>query len=219
MRAFFTDAIRWLLSIVAAHQYITLYLIISIEEAGIPLPAPGDLVIAFYGYRARDDALAIVRVILTCAAASTTGTLLPYFIARRWGLPVAHRFAGWIDVDTRRVDEWIERVHRYGFRAVLVGRLIPGLRVAMSLIAGTARVPMWRFSAGVFVAATIYWTGWVLLGALVGPRVDDLIAPYVGYIAIGIPVFFITLFVLRVIQVRRRTGRQPPSIRDPGSPP
>ena len=77
MRAFFTDAIRWLLSIVAAHQYITLYLIISIEEAGIPLPAPGDLVIAFYGYRARDDPLAIVRVILTCAAASTTGTLLP----------------------------------------------------------------------------------------------------------------------------------------------
>ena len=134
-----------------------------------------------------------------------------------WGL--AHRFAGWIDVDTRRVDEWIERVHRYGFRAVLIGRLIPGLRVAMSLIAGPATVPMWRFSAGVFVAATIYWTGWVLLGALVGPRVDDLIAPYVGYIAIGIPVFFITLFVLRVIQVRRRTGRQPPSIRDPGSPP
>ena len=219
MRAFFVDAIRWLLAIVAAHEYITLYLIISIEEAGIPLPAPGDLVIAFYGYRARDDPLAIVRVILTCAAASTTGTLLPYFIARRWGLPVAHRFAGWIDIDTRRVDQWIERVHRYGFRAVVIGRLIPGLRVAMSLIAGTATVPVWRFSAGVFVAASIYWTGWVLLGALVGPRVDDLIAPYVGYIAIGIPVFFITLFVLRVIQVRRRTGRQPPSIRDPGSPP
>jgi hypothetical protein len=63
VRAFFVDAIRWLLAIVAAHEYITLYLIISIEEAGIPLPAPGDLVIAFYGYRARDDPLAIVRVI------------------------------------------------------------------------------------------------------------------------------------------------------------
>jgi membrane protein DedA with SNARE-associated domain len=204
LRAFFADAIRWLLGIVAAHEYLTLYLIISIEEAGIPLPAPGDLVIAFYGYRARDDPLALVRVILTCAAASTTGTLIPYFIARRWGLPVAHRFSGWIDVDTDRVDEWIHRVRRYGFRAVLVGRLIPGLRVAMSLIAGTAEVPAWRFSAGVFVAASIYWTGWVMLGALVGPQVDQLIAPYVGYIAIGIPVVFITLFVLRLIQVRRR---------------
>ena len=190
----------------AAHEFITLYLIIAIEEAGIPLPAPGDLVIAFYGYRARDDPLEIARVIFTCAAASTTGTLLPYFIARRWGLPVAHRFAGWLDVDVRSVDEWIDRVHRYGFRGVLVGRLIPGLRVAMSLVAGTAEVPVWRFSSGVFVAASLYWTGWVLLGALIGPRVDDLIEPYVGYIAIGIPIVFIGLFLLRLVVVRRRTG-------------
>jgi len=149
------------------------------------LPAPGDLVIAFYGYRAQGDPLALARVILTCAVASTTGTLVPYFIARRWGLPVAHRFAGWLDVDARSVDKWIDRVHRYGFRAVLLGRLIPGLRVVMSLVAGTAEVP-------------------VALGALVGPQVDDLIEPYVGYIAIGIPVVFIVLFVSRVLIVRRR---------------
>ena len=189
---------------VAAHEFITLYLIISVEEAGIPLPAPGDLVIAFYGYRARDDPLEIARVIFTCALASATGTLVPYFAARRWGLPVAHRFAGWLDVDVRSVDQWIDRVHRYGFRGVLIGRLIPGLRVAMSVVAGTAEVPVWRFSAGVFTAAAIYWTGWVLLGALVGPQVDDLIAPYIGYIAIGIPIVFITLFVARVLIVRRR---------------
>ena len=204
MRAFFADAIRWVLGIVAAHQFVTLYLIIAIEEAGIPLPAPGDLVIAFYGYRARDDPLELARVILTCAAASTTGTLLPYFIARRWGLSVAHRFAGWIDVNTRTVDEWIERVHRYGFRGVLIGRLIPGLRVAMSLVAGTAKVPVWRFSAGVFVAACLYWTGWVLLGAIVGPQIDDFIEPYVGYIAIGIPVVVIALLLGRVLLVRRK---------------
>jgi membrane protein DedA with SNARE-associated domain len=143
-------------------------------------------------------------VILTCATASTTGTLLPYFIARRWGLSVAHRFAGWLDVNTRTVDEWIARVHRYGFRAVLIGRLIPGLRVAMSLVAGTAKVPVWRFSAGVFVAACLYWTGWVLLGAIVGPQIDDLIEPYVGYIAVGIPLVVIALFLGRAILVRRR---------------
>jgi membrane protein DedA with SNARE-associated domain len=143
-------------------------------------------------------------VILTCAAASTTGTLVPYFIARRWGLGIAHRFAGWLDVHEHRVDEWVERIRRYGFRAVVVGRLIPGLRVTMSLIAGTAGVPVPRFASGVFVAATIYWTGWVLLGALVGPQVDDLIEPYIGYIALGIPIVFIGLIVLRIVAVRRR---------------
>jgi len=117
---------------------------------------------------------------------------------------VAHRFAGWLDVNERRVDEWVDRVHRYGFRGVVIGRLIPGLRVTMSLVAGTAEVPVWRFAAGVFVAASIYWTGWVLLGALIGPRVDDLISPYIGYIAVGIPVVFVSLLVLRIVSVRRR---------------
>jgi membrane protein DedA with SNARE-associated domain len=63
---------------------------------------------------------------------------------------------------------------------------------------------VWRFSAGVFVAATLYWTGWVLLGAIVGPQIDDLIEPYVGYIAIGIPLVVIALLVGRVLLVRRR---------------
>jgi membrane protein DedA with SNARE-associated domain len=117
---------------------------------------------------------------------------------------VAHRFAGWLDFDLRAVDRWIERVHRYGFRAVVVGRLIPGLRVTMSVIAGTAKVPLPQFASGVFVAATIYWTLWTLLGVFVGPQVDQLIEPYVGYVALGIPVVFIGLFVMRVIQVRRR---------------
>jgi hypothetical protein len=51
------------------------------------------------------------------------------------------------DAVARRADEWIERVKRGGFRAVLIGRLVPGLRVAMSLVAGTAHVPVPQFSA------------------------------------------------------------------------
>jgi membrane protein DedA with SNARE-associated domain len=209
VRAFFADAIRWVLGIVAAHQFITLYLIIAIEEAGIPLPAPGDLVIAFYGYRARDDPLELARVILTCAAASTTGTLLPYFVARRWGLSVAHRFAGWLDVNTRTVDEWIERVHRYGFRGVLIGRLIPGCASRCRSSRAPRRCRSGASRPGCSSPRPSYWTGWVLLGAIVGPQIDDFIEPYVGYIAVGIPLVVIALFVGRAILVRRRKRRSP----------
>jgi membrane protein DedA with SNARE-associated domain len=207
----FRDAIRWVLAIVAAHQYVLLFAIIAVEEAGVPLPAPGDLVIAFYGHRAHGDPYELAQVILVCAAASTAGTLVPYAIARRFGLPVTHKLAGWVDVDTRRVDEWIERVQRGGFRAVLIGRLIPGLRVAMSLVAGTAHVPVPQFAAGVFVAGGIYWTGWVLLGAFLGPSIEDFVAPaYLGYIVVLIPVVFVGYFVFRFLRARgrRRTDHQ-----------
>ena len=198
-------AIRWALAVVAAHQYVLLFGIIAVEEAGIPLPAPGDLIIAFYGHRANRDPYELIQVILVCAAASTAGTLVPYAIARRFGLPVTHKLAGWVDVDPARADEWIERVKRGGFRAVLIGRLIPGLRVAMSLVAGTAHVPVPQFAAGVFVAGFIYWTGWVLLGAFLGPRIEDFVAPaYIGYIVVLIPVVFVGYLVFRFLRARRR---------------
>ncbi len=179
-------------------------MIIAIEEAGVPLPAPGDLVIAFYGFRVRDDPIEIAKVILVCAAASTTGTLMPYAAARRWGMTAASWLSRSLDISPEHMNTWADRIAGNGFRAVLIGRLIPGLRVAMSVIAGTAGVPAPTYAAAVFVAATVYWTGWVLLGAILGPAVEDLIAPsYLGYIALAFPVALVGLFVLRRVWTRR----------------
>src|SRR2546430_12042064 len=85
------DAARWLFAAVLAHQYVVLFGVVAIEEAGVPLPAPTDVVIAFFGYRARGDLPELAQVVLVCALASTVGTLVPYLLARRFGSPVAHR--------------------------------------------------------------------------------------------------------------------------------
>src|SRR5713226_4708945 len=93
------DAIRLLFLVVLEHQYFLLFFVVAIEEAGLPLPAPSDVVIAFYGYRARDDLAALAQVVLVCALASTAGTLLPYFLTRRFGATLTHGLARLIDVD------------------------------------------------------------------------------------------------------------------------
>jgi membrane-associated protein len=122
---------------------------------------------------------------------------------------VTARVAGWLDIDMKRVDELLGWVDRHGFTAVVVARLIPGLRVAASLVAGTARVPPLEFAAGVFVAGLVYWTGWVLLGAFLGPKVEDLLDPsFLPYIIVGIPIVVIVLFVGRIVYARRRRRRR-----------
>src|SRR6266571_2186827 len=165
-----------MLAVLREHQYVTLFVVIAVEEAGVPLPVPGDLIIAFFGWRASGDLFEMAQVIAVCALASTTGTVAPFLVARRVGESVANRLAGWLDVDQRRVDALMRRVERSGFVGVLAGRLIPGLRVAVSLVAGTARVPLAQFSPAVFVAASIYWTAWVTLGAIVGPHLVDVVS-------------------------------------------
>lgn len=198
------DAIRLLFLAVLEHQYVVLFFVVAIEEAGVPLPAPTDVVIAFYGYRARGDLPELAQVVLVCALASTLGTLVPYFVARRFGPTVAHRLATWIDIDPAQVDAWTGRIHRHGFIAVLIGRLVPGARVVMSLIAGTAEVPVYQFSPAVFVAASIYWTFWVTVGAALGPMFRRIAGPYITYIVIALPLVVIGYFVYRHLRARRK---------------
>ena len=201
----FASLLRDMLVVLREHQYVTLFFVIAIEEAGVPLPVPGDLIIAYYGWRAAGDPIELAQVIVVCALASTAGTLAPYALANRFGHGIAMRVAGWLDIDEGRVDQLMRRVDRYGFRGVLVGRLIPGLRVAVSLVAGTAHLPVTRFSPAVFAAAAIYWTGWVLLGAIVGPRIEDVVSPaYLGLVVVLIPVAVVAVFVTRLVWTRRR---------------
>src|SRR5207244_12595057 len=100
------DAIRLLFLAIIEHQYVVLFGVVAIEEAGVPLPAPTDVVIAFYGFRARGHLPDLAEVVLVCALASTVGTLVPYFLARCFGPTVAHRLAIWVDVVSVQVAPW-----------------------------------------------------------------------------------------------------------------
>ena len=208
MRQRFLDLAHLLIAGATAHAYLTLFLTISVEESGIPLPVPGDLIIAYYGWRAAGDPFDIVRTILTCALASTVGTQLPYWLARRWGRRVTERVAYWLDFDPAKVEQVFVRFGQHGFRDVLIARLIPGLRVAVALVAGTAGVPWARFSAGVFIAASIYWTLWVMLGSLLGPSVVEHLSPaYLRIIIFAIPVIVVAFLITRLVMAARRRAR------------
>jgi membrane protein DedA with SNARE-associated domain len=208
VRQRFIDLAHAMLGAVTAHAYVTLFFVIAIEEAGIPLPVPGDLVIAYYGWRAARDPYEIAQTILVCAIASTVGTQVPYWIARRWGKRVTERVAYWLDFDPAKVEQVFVRFGQHGFRDVLIARLIPGLRVAVALVAGTAGVPWARFSAGVFVAGLVYWTIWVMLGSLLGPSVVESLSPaYLRIIIFAIPVVVVAFVVARLFIAARRRSR------------
>ena len=204
--ALFREAIRALLGVALAHQYLLLFLIVGIEEAGVPLPAPSDIVIAAYGYRAREDLAALAIVVLVCAAASTAGTLVPYALTWRFGEGIALRMAGWLEIDRATVKRWESRIKRGGFRAVLLGRLVPGARVVMSLLAGTSKIPIYEFSPAVFIAAAVYWSIWVLVGVTVGPAFRRIAGAYISYWLLLLPIAFILYLVFRYVRARRRSA-------------
>jgi membrane protein DedA with SNARE-associated domain len=209
VRELIREIARVLIAAVTAHAYLTLFVVIAIEEAGVPIPVPGDLVIAYYGWRAAGDPFEIGRTIVTCAAASMVGTQIPYWLARRFGARILDKVAYWLDLDKAKIATLLTWIERHGFWAVLAARVIPGFRAAVSVVAGTARVPAPAFAGAVFVAGAIYWTLWVLIGAALGPRVADALSPaYRRIVVVLVPALFVLAFLGRAyIAARRRRSR------------
>jgi hypothetical protein len=56
----------------------------------------------------------------------------------------------------------------------------------------------------VFVAASIYWTFWVTVGAALGPTFRRIAGPYITYVLIALPIVVITYFLYRHLRARKK---------------
>ena len=110
------------------HQAIGTFLVIGAEELGIPLPAPGDAVIAVTGYLTTTGTIAFGAAFLAVVAGATVGSLGLVTLGRTYGHGFILRYGRFVGMNQDRLAQ-VERVfRRYGPWAVIVGRHVPGQR-------------------------------------------------------------------------------------------
>jgi membrane-associated protein len=151
----------------ARWHYLGLFAVLLVEEAGVPLPVPGDLFIAAMGFLASTGRASFLPSAGVVTAAVVLGATTLYLVSRHAGrrlLGFAGRWLGYDAAVEARLERWLQR---RGAATVVVGRLVPGLRIVMTLVAGALRLPLHVFALGTLVAsvlwATIYfWLGYTL---------------------------------------------------------
>jgi membrane protein DedA with SNARE-associated domain len=191
---------REILELIRRHELVALFVAILVEDFGIPLPAPGDLIVAFFASHHRADPLSIVYAVLAATVATTIGANGPYLIARKYGRGVISRLERWLDLDPSHVERAEGWLAQRGLLALIALRALPGLRLPAALLAGASWVPFPRYVLAIAVAALVYWSIWALVGATVGGAVERLlealnlrfIAPLValaGFLAILVRAF------------------------------
>jgi membrane protein DedA with SNARE-associated domain len=161
----------WGLRFLDEHAEWAIFLILLLEESGIPLPLPGDVAIILAGVRVQQGQMSLGIAVLLLESATLIGSSILYWLARRGGRPVLYRYGKLLHLAPERLAAAERFLRRYGWLAIVVGRLVPGLRILISLVAGVFAVPYPVFLPALALGASVYLLVLFGLGYVVGPEV------------------------------------------------
>ena len=194
------------------HQAIGLFLVIFAEELGIPLPAPGDVAIAWGGYLTARGDIPYPFAFLSVVVGATTGSFCLYWLSRRFGHPFLMRFGPYIGLTSERLASAERAFRRWGPWAVIIGRHIPGMRIVLSALAGMFEFPTRTFVLCVLISSSIWAAIFLELGRMLGRNSRLLFRLFPAHLiplAIGLIVLVWVLWLAYEHGVRlRRTPLQ-----------
>ncbi len=196
-----------LLAMMASHGYLLLFVIILLEEAGLPLPIPGDLLLLFAGSMVAQGVLGLAPALIVVTVATLAGTSLLYTVGLRGGRPLLHRYGRWLRIKEERIARAERWLGQRPLSGVALLRLTPGLRIYSTLVAGLLAVPRRRATIS-FVGSGFVWAAaWLAAGMALGSnvnraaaaisKVDGLILPIIAVAVAGVALFLSARWVYR----------------------
>jgi membrane protein DedA with SNARE-associated domain len=163
----FEHAVNELLS---RYGLFALFLLLALEEFGLWLPLPGDLLIVYFGFQAvhsKHPLFAAAAVIGTVVAAALTGSTALFLLIShyRW---IVRKLGPIIHLDEARLEQMESWLGRRGAPIIVVARLIPGLRIATTVVSATFGIRLTVFMRAVAVSALIWGSLYFAIGAAGG---------------------------------------------------
>lgn len=140
--------------------------LLMLAETLIP-PIPSEVIMPLVGLAAANGSLGLAGATAAAVAGATAGATAWYFAARAYGparlQALADRHGRWLGLSGAMIERPTSWFARNGGWAVFVARILPGMRVYISIPAGIAGMPFPRFLACTLAGYTL-WYG--LLGTV-----------------------------------------------------
>jgi membrane protein DedA with SNARE-associated domain len=194
----------WTTEAVALLGYGGVALLMLIED--IVLPIPSEVIMPAAGFLSIRFGLSIWGVVLAGTAGSLIGGLPWYYMGKaisRGRLPAwieRHRARFQIG-DVGKAERWF---YDHGGIAVLLARLLPGVRPLIGIPAGMARMPLSTFLS-YSALGTVVWTG-ALAGAgrLVGANFHHVTGVLAAVMWLIVGITAVTWWALHLLRDRGR---------------
>ena len=199
---------EWITGTVRTLGYVGVAVLTFLENVFPPIPS--EIVIPLAGFIAADGELSPLGVIVAGSLGSLAGAAIWYEVGRRLGERRVRlwvdRFGKWLTLSAADVDRAQLWFQRHGHAAVLIGRLVPGVRTFVSLPAGFAGmswVPFLLYSA----LGTFAWTAALAYAGVVLRENFELVRDYISVITNAVVVTLAAMLVRRYVQCWRASVR------------
>jgi len=142
------------------------FILMTLESACIPIPSEATML--FAGFNVSEGDMTLIGIVVAGVAGNLVGSWIAYAVGYYGRIELLDRNR-FIHINRRHLewaDSWFDR---HGEATVFFTRMLPIVRTFISLPAGVARMPFWRFTAFTLAGCI----PWVLLLAIIGREVGD----------------------------------------------
>ena len=157
--------------------YWGVFIGMTLESACIPIPS--EIIMTFSGYVVwqGNTNMTLLGITLVGAIANLFGSLIAYYVGLIGGRPVLEKYGKYILITHSKLElaeKWFEK---YGYEAVFISRMLPGIRTFISFPAGIAHMDIKKFIIYTFIGSLPWTFALGYIGVLLGPH-WDLIKSY-----------------------------------------
>jgi membrane protein DedA with SNARE-associated domain len=197
------DTIR---TFVVHQAVIAPFILLFIEESGIPLPIPGDVYLAFTGYQVSKGTVPYWGAFLMLLIAVLAGSSILYFISAKWGTLLVDRLGIYLHLNQKKLAEVEKDFKKYGVFLIIFGRHIPGFRIPITVFSGISGVPYPTFIMSTFISVVFWIAFYLALGERVGKNVmKHFHATPAYFLLISIPFLF---FIGSIVYVKLNDAKK-----------
>ncbi|GAB4181186.1 MAG: DedA family protein [Coleofasciculaceae cyanobacterium] len=196
---------QWITDIMTSLGYWGIGFLMFAENLFPPIPS--ELIMPLAGFVVAQGKMSFVPAVLAGVVGTILGAFPWYYAGKFLGeerlKQLADKYGKWITVSSEDIDKATRWFNRFGKKAVLLGRLVPGVRTLISLPAGLSEMPLAPF----LIYSTLGTTAWVMLLTFLGYVLGDnyeLVEEYLGPVSKIVLVFLVVLFIAWVVIKKRK---------------
>jgi membrane protein DedA with SNARE-associated domain len=174
------------------------------ESACIPIPSEATML--FAGFNVSNGEYSLVAVVAVGTVANVVGSWIAYAVGYYGRVDILEKHGRKLHIKPSHLawaDRWFEK---YGSWTVFLTRMLPIIRTFISLPAGVARMPFWRFT----VLTALGCIPWIFMLAFIGRQAGDRWETWkdsLHYVDYAIAVLIVVGIVFLVVRNRRRGSK------------